>query len=55
MLMFAVLVDRPSVVFKFVLSHNIGVMYAQLYEDYALVLEKEKRRMPEVRRRTTAD
>ncbi|KAI0032549.1 hypothetical protein K488DRAFT_49700 [Vararia minispora EC-137] len=40
---YATLVDRPSVVFKFVLSHGIGVAFAQLYEDYADALEREKR------------
>jgi checkpoint serine/threonine-protein kinase len=40
---YATLVDRPATVFKFVMSHGIGLAYAQLYEDYADALEREKR------------
>lgn len=41
--LFASLVDKPSVVYKFVLSHGIGTVYALLYEDYALALERDGR------------
>jgi len=41
--LYASLVDRPSVVFKFILSNGIGTVYAQLYEDYALILERDGR------------
>ncbi|KZV72648.1 hypothetical protein PENSPDRAFT_750786 [Peniophora sp. CONT] len=40
---YAVLVDKPSTVFKFVLSHGIGTSLARLYEEYALALERENR------------
>jgi len=41
--LYASLVDRPSVVFKFILANGIGTVYAQLYEDYALILERDGR------------
>lgn len=41
--MYASLVDKPGVVFKFLLSRGIGTVYAQLYEEYALVLERDNR------------
>ncbi|KAI0322617.1 hypothetical protein OF83DRAFT_1080189 [Amylostereum chailletii] len=40
-IMFASLVDRPSTVFKFMLSRGIGIVYAALYVEYALVLERD--------------
>ena len=40
---FASLADRPSAVFKFILRQEIGTIYAALYEEYALVLEREGR------------
>ncbi|THH20723.1 hypothetical protein EW146_g665 [Bondarzewia mesenterica] len=41
--LYASLVDKPGVVFKFLLSRGIGTVYAQLYEEYALVLERDGR------------
>ena len=40
---YALLVDKPSTVFKFILSHGIGTSLARLYEEYALALERENR------------
>ena len=41
--LYASLVDKPSVVYKFVLTNGIGTVYALLFEDYALALERDGR------------
>jgi checkpoint serine/threonine-protein kinase len=41
--LYASLVDKPSVVYKFILTNGIGTVYALLYEDYALTLERDGR------------
>ena len=37
------LVDRPSTVFKYLLTRGIGLGFAQLYLDYSLILERAGR------------
>ncbi|KAA1467499.1 hypothetical protein DENSPDRAFT_813159 [Dentipellis sp. KUC8613] len=39
-ILYASLVDKPAMVFKHVLTLRIGSIYAQLYEEYALALER---------------
>ena len=41
--LYASLVDKPSVVYKFILTNGIGTVYALLFEDYALTLERDGR------------
>ncbi len=41
--LYASLVDKPSVVYKFILTNGIGTVYALLFEDYALALERDGR------------
>ncbi|TFY82112.1 hypothetical protein EWM64_g1903, partial [Hericium alpestre] len=41
--LYANLVDKPIVVFKHIMTKGIGIVYAQLYEEYALMLEREGR------------
>ncbi|KAI0058178.1 hypothetical protein BV25DRAFT_1811268 [Artomyces pyxidatus] len=41
--LYASLVDKPVTVFKFVLAREIGTVYALLYEEYALTLERDGR------------
>ncbi|KAH9178210.1 hypothetical protein EDB89DRAFT_1154819 [Lactarius sanguifluus] len=41
--LYASLVDKPSVVFKFILTNGIGTVYALLFEEYALALERDSR------------
>ena len=36
-------VEDPAVIFKYLVSHEIGVVYAQVYEEYATELEKSGR------------
>jgi len=42
-MLYASLVDKPSVVYKFILTNGIGTVYALLFEDYALTLERDGR------------
>ncbi|KAI5122094.1 hypothetical protein M0805_002216 [Coniferiporia weirii] len=37
-------VDRPEIIFEFLLANEIGTGWAKLYEEYAIVLEKSNRR-----------
>lgn len=39
-LRYASYVDRPEVIFEFLLANEIGTAWAKLYEEYALVLER---------------
>jgi Mad3/BUB1 homology region 1 len=41
--LYASLVDKPSMVYKFILTNGIGTVYALLFEDYALALERDGR------------
>ena len=41
--LYASLVDKPSAVFKFTLTNGIGIVYALLFEEYALALERDSR------------
>ncbi|KAH9972845.1 hypothetical protein BGW80DRAFT_1312878 [Lactifluus volemus] len=41
--LYASLVDKPSAVYKFILTNGIGTVYALLFEDYALALERDGR------------
>ncbi|SRR6266404_5968468 len=41
--LYASLVDKPSVVFRFILTNGIGTAYALLFEEYALTLERDER------------
>jgi checkpoint serine/threonine-protein kinase len=41
--LYASLVDKPSVVYKFILTNGIGTVYALLFENYALTLERDGR------------
>ena len=41
--LYASLVDKPSVVFKFILTNGIGIAHALLFEEYALALERDSR------------
>ncbi|KAI0264434.1 Mad3/BUB1 homology region 1-domain-containing protein [Gloeopeniophorella convolvens] len=41
--LYASLVDKPSVVYKFILTNGIGTVYALLFEEYALTLERDGR------------
>ena len=41
--LYASLVDKPSSVFKFTLTNGIGIVYALLFEEYALALERDSR------------
>ncbi|KAH9994849.1 Mad3/BUB1 homology region 1-domain-containing protein [Russula vinacea] len=41
--LYASLVDKPSVVYKFILTNGIGTVYALLFEDYASTLERDGR------------
>lgn len=41
--LYASLVDKPSAVYKFILTNGIGTVYALLFEDYALTLERDGR------------
>ncbi|KAH9051945.1 Mad3/BUB1 homology region 1-domain-containing protein [Lactarius vividus] len=41
--LYASLVDKPSIVFKFILTNGIGTVYALLFEEYALALERDRR------------
>ena len=41
--LYASLVDKPSVVFKFTLTNGIGTVYAHLFEEYSLALERDSR------------
>jgi|SRR5712671_446983 len=41
--LYASLVDKPSVVYKFIITTGIGTVYALLFEDYALTLERDGR------------
>ena len=41
--LYASLVDKPSVVFKFILTNGIGTVYALLFEEYASALERDSR------------
>ncbi len=41
--LYASLADKPSVVYKFILTNGIGTVYALLFEDYALTLERDGR------------
>jgi checkpoint serine/threonine-protein kinase len=38
--LYAARVDRPALIFAYLLKKRIGVAWAQLYEEYAAVLEK---------------
>ena len=35
-MLYASLMDKPSRVYKFILTNRIGTVYALLFEDYAL-------------------
>jgi checkpoint serine/threonine-protein kinase len=41
--LYASLVDKPSAVYKFILTNGIGTAYALLFEDYAFTLERDGR------------
>ncbi|KAI0039658.1 hypothetical protein FA95DRAFT_1550470 [Auriscalpium vulgare] len=41
--LYASLVDKPGTVYKFVFAAKIGTVYAYLYEEYGLALEREGR------------
>jgi hypothetical protein len=41
--LYASLADKPSIVFKFILTNSIGTVYALLFEEYALALERDSR------------
>jgi checkpoint serine/threonine-protein kinase len=41
--LYASLADKPSVVYKFILTNRIGTVYSLLFEDYALALERDGR------------
>ena len=41
--LYASLADKPSAVFKFILTNGIGTVYALLFEEYALALERDSR------------
>jgi checkpoint serine/threonine-protein kinase len=53
--LYASLVDKPSVVYKFILTNGIGTVYALLFEDYALALERDGRCVMNSSTRITRD
>ncbi|KAL0959695.1 hypothetical protein HGRIS_011390 [Hohenbuehelia grisea] len=42
--LYASFVEKPSVIYKFLLVNDIGTDHALFYEEYAMVLERDKRR-----------
>jgi len=38
-MLYASLMDKPSMVYEFILTNGIGTVYALLFKDYALTLE----------------
>lgn len=42
-IMYAKRVEKPEVVYMYVLENDIGTIYSQLYEEYALHLERRNR------------
>ncbi|KLO13705.1 hypothetical protein SCHPADRAFT_873660 [Schizopora paradoxa] len=42
--MYARYVDRPEVIYEYLLANDIGTAWAALYEEYAMVLERDGRR-----------
>ncbi|KIJ38917.1 hypothetical protein M422DRAFT_258325 [Sphaerobolus stellatus SS14] len=43
-ILYAGYVDKPSVIYSYLLANEIGTDFAQLYEEFALVLERDGRR-----------
>ncbi|THH08060.1 hypothetical protein EW145_g2960 [Phellinidium pouzarii] len=41
---YATYIDKPEIIFEFLLVNEIGTAWAKLYEEYAAVLEKSNRR-----------
>ncbi len=41
--LYASYVDKPTVIYKFLLVNEIGTSYASFYEEYALALERAHR------------
>jgi hypothetical protein len=41
--LYASYVEKPVIIYKFLMANDIGTQWALLYEEYATVLEREKR------------
>ncbi|KAF9010081.1 Mad3/BUB1 homology region 1-domain-containing protein [Cyathus striatus] len=43
-LLYASYVEKPTIIYKFLIANDIGTEHALLYEEYAAVLERDRRR-----------